>query len=71
MRILSNCSHVKTIVWLHCSDFNKMPRGKARLELHKNVACCFELILKAALHKTLATSHLTNYLNKTIHAGDC
>ena len=34
---------------LHHLDFNEMPCEKARCELHKDAACCFEQILKAIL----------------------
>ena len=54
MRILPSCSHVSTTVQLHCLDFNEMPVEKARCELHKNAAYCFDQILKTASNKTVA-----------------
>ena len=54
MIILLSCSCVITTVWLHHSDFNVMPTGKSRWEIHKDVACCFEHILEAAFYKTAA-----------------
>ena len=66
-RILSNFRHISTIVWLHYLDSNKTLREKARWELHKDAACCFEQVLDAAPYKTTPvpplTSHLSNYLN--------
>ena len=42
---------------------------KARRELYKDAACCFEQILEAELYKTAAvwplTSHLTNHNDST------
>ena len=50
-----------------------MPGEKAWCEVLKNVACCFEQIMEAALHKTAAiwpfTSHLTNHPIKMSKTG--
>ena len=60
-------STISTTVWLHY--FNEMPGEKARLEIYKGAACCFEQILGTALYKTAVVwpliSHLTNHSNKT------
>ena len=43
---------------------DKNHEEKARWELHKNAACCFEQVLEAASDKTAVwpvTSHLRNY----------
>ena len=40
--ILQSCSHVSTIVWLHSQNFCKKLGEKAKWELHKNAALCFE-----------------------------
>ena len=54
---------------MHHHYANETHKEKAIWELHKNVMCCFEQILEATPHKTLAirplTSHLTNYPSKT------
>ena len=62
MEILPSCSHISIIVWLQHLDSNKMPGEKARWELHKNAACCFEQILEAAPYKTAVVRPLTSYL---------
>ena len=53
---------------LHYLDFNEMPGEKAKWELHKDAAFCFDQILEAALDKAPAvwplTSHPQNHLNK-------
>ena len=73
MGILRSCSLVSTVVWLH--HFNKTPREKARWELHKDAACCFEQLLEAAPHITAAvwplTSHLTNHSRHARYDGYC
>ena len=66
-------SHVSTTVWLHYLDFNEIPWEEARLELCEDAAFCFEQILKAASHKTVATSHHGNHPRrpeKLIPAGE-
>ena len=67
-----NTSCVGNIVWMHDLDSNEKYGEKARLELHKSVASCFEQIQVAAPHKTATlrplASHLTNHpinTNKT------
>ena len=51
-------------VWTTCT-LTKYLETKARWELHKNAAYCFELVLEAALRKTAPirplTSHHTNH----------
>ena len=46
-------------------DFYKTPKEKARWELHKDAAYCFEQILKAATYKAaglrLLTTHHTSH----------
>ena len=68
MRILLSCSCVSTTIWLHYLNSNKTLGEKASSKPHKDGACCFEQILKAATYKTAAvrplTSHLINYPNK-------
>ena len=39
MGMLSRCSLVSNIVKLHHLDFNEMLGGKARWELHNDIAC--------------------------------
>ena len=63
-------------MWLHHLDFNEMLRKKARWELSKDVAVCFEQILGVASNKTAAvrplTSHFTNHPSKlNRHIGPC
>ena len=52
-----------------CTSWTITIREKARLEIHKDVVCCFKQILEVAPYKTAVvrslTSHLTNYSNKT------
>ena len=52
-----------------------MLREKARWELYKDAACSFEHILEAVPYITAIvqslTSHLTNHLRWTRHAGHC
>ena len=57
---------------MHNLDANEMRGEKARWELHKDAACCFEQILEAAPYKTAVVqplaSHLKNHpsnMNKT------
>ena len=61
--ILPSCSCVSTTVWV--CHFNKTLGVKAKWELYKDTACCFEQILEAAPHKTATvqpiTYHLTNH----------
>ena len=45
------CSFVNTTVWMHHIDTRKSHWEKARWELHKNAACCFEQILEATTHR--------------------
>ena len=56
-------------VWLHHLYVNETLPEKARWELQKHAACCFEQILEAAPHKTAAIQplhfHLTNNPSKT------
>ena len=63
MGFLPSCSCINTTVWMHHIDANKTHGEKASGKLHKNAACCFELILEATFHKTavvrLPTSHIT------------
>ena len=73
--IIINYSNVEfltsysTIAWLHHLDFIKRLREKAKWELLKDAACCFEKIQEAASHKTVAvrlpTSYFTNHPSKT------
>ena len=77
-RILSICSRVCTIVWMHHFDSTEMIGEKARWALHKYAECRFDKILKATLppKKTAAveppTSHLANHPSQTSkHAGHC
>ena len=44
---------------MHQIDARKIHRVEARWELHKNIVCCLEQILEAALHKTVAVRPLT------------
>ena len=57
-----------TVVWLHYLDSNETLGEKARWELYKDAACCFEQILELAPYKTvviqLLTSHLINHPRK-------
>ena len=70
MEILPSSSHISTNVWLHHSNFNKILQEKARWEIHKDIACCFEQKLEAAPYKTAAvrplTTHLTNHPSKIL-----
>ena len=52
---------------MHHMDSNKTHRQKVRLELHKNVTCCYEQILEATLHKIAAVRPLTSHHTK--HPG--
>ena len=67
MGTLTSCRHVST-VRLHHLDFNEMLRQKARWELYKDSAYCFEKIQKTAPYKIAfvqpITSHLTNHSSK-------
>ena len=61
---------------MHRMDANKMPREKARWDLHKNATCCLGQILKIIPSKTAAirpfTSHLKSIqVRQTRHAGYC
>ena len=60
--ILLICSHVNTIAWLHHLDFDDTPQEKARCELRKDAAWCFEQILEAAPYKIAAVRPLTSHL---------
>ena len=67
--------NVKGLVIVLGLNFGEITGEKARWELHKDVACCFEQILEAAAYKTAVvrplTSHLTNHpskMNKTCFA---
>ena len=66
MEIFPSCSHVSIIEWLHHLDFNKTTEEKAKWELYKNAACCFEQIQETGPKKSTTerplTSHLTNML---------
>ena len=42
MGFLPNCSHIRTTVWLLYWNSNETHGDKARWELCKNAACCFE-----------------------------
>ena len=51
MEILPSSSHVSTTVWLHYLDYNEM-LGKAKWELHNDVAYCFKQTLETTPYKT-------------------
>ena len=61
MGILPSYSHVITIVWSHHLDSDKTIGEKARQELHKDAAYCFEQIQEAALRKN--SSCMAAYLS--------
>ena len=64
------CICVGVTLWRHHLDSNETFGDKAWWELHKDAACCFEQIMKAAPNKTAAvrplTPHLTNHHSKTV-----
>ena len=63
MKILPSCCCDTTItILLHHLDSNKMLEEKARWELPKDAACCFEQILEMTIYKTAVVRPLTSYL---------
>ena len=73
MGIIPRILLVRTIVRLYHLDSNQMPEEKERWELHKDAACCFQQILKAAHYKIATvrtlTSHFTSHPIKKRYAG--
>ena len=57
MRFLPSYRWIVTIAWLHQLDSYTLPSEKAKSELHKNYACCYERILEADHHKTVELRH--------------
>ena len=51
-----------TTVWMHHMDADKMPREKARCELHKNAMSHTEQILETTHHESTAVWPLTFHL---------
>ena len=62
MRFLSSCGCVNVTLWIHHMDTNKTSGEKARWELCKNTAYCFDEILEATPLKIAAVWLLTPYL---------
>ena len=70
VKILSSCSRVSTNVWMHHLKSIEMSGKKARWELHKNSASCFEQVLRAAVYKRVVVQPLTFHLpNHPRHTG--
>ena len=72
--VLASCYCVITIIQMHYRDANKRYEEKVKWVVDENATLCFEQILYAIPHKTLAplNSHLkTIKIKQTKYAGHC
>ena len=66
MGILPSWGCVSTTVGLQLLDFNKTPGEKAKWELHKGAACCFEQTLQNSSCTAINfPSHKSSKMKKT------